>query len=281
MKELEKRGIGRPSTYAAIIKTILDRGYVEKINRSLEPTETGEAVSDFLTTHFRDYVSDSFTAKMENELDEIAGGRLEYVKSLKHFYGPFHQAVLAKRTLPKISNLGDGPPEMKCPICADGMVWKLGRAGKFLSCARFPDCSGARSATGEAMAGPKETGEECPECKDGKLVERDGRFGRFVACSNYPKCKYVKRDANSQMPANDTNVKCPVCKAGSMIEKKGRYGIFYSCSNYPACKNAIKAKPTGDLCPQCGALMMEGTKTIPIRCSNKACPNHNPQKDNA
>lgn len=278
VKELEKRGIGRPSTYASIIKTILDRGYVEKINRSLQPTETGEVVSDFLTTHFHNYVSDSFTAKMEDELDEIAGGRLEYITSLKRFYDPFQQAVTAKKTLTKISNLGDGPAELYCPICNGEMVWKLGRTGKFLSCAHFPDCVGARSAAGEAMLGPKETGEKCPDCKDGKLVERDGRFGRFIACSNYPKCKYVKRDANSQMPANDTKVKCPVCNAGTMIEKRGRYGIFYSCSNYPACKNAIKAKPTGDLCPQCGALIMEGTKTIPDRCSNKSCPNHNPHK---
>ncbi|MFH1170077.1 MAG: type I DNA topoisomerase [Candidatus Vogelbacteria bacterium] len=278
VKELEKRGIGRPSTYASTIKTILDRGYVDKISRSLQPTETGEVVSDFLTTHFGDYISDSFTAKMEDELDEIAGGRLEYIKSMKNFYDPFHQAVLAKKTLPKISNLGAGPVGMKCPVCNDEMVWKLGRIGKFLSCTRFPDCTGARSAIGVAMVGPKKTGEECPDCKDGKLVERDGRFGRFVACSNYPKCKYVKRDTNLQIRANDTNVKCPVCNVGTMVEKKGRFGIFYSCSNYPACKNAIKAKPTGDLCPMCQALMMEGTKTIPTRCSNKVCPNHNPQK---
>ncbi|MBI2097958.1 MAG: type I DNA topoisomerase [Candidatus Vogelbacteria bacterium] len=278
IKELEKRGIGRPSTYASIIKTILDRGYVKKINRALQPTETGEVVSDFLTAHFRDYISDSFTAKMEDELDEIAAGQLEYVKSLKHFYGPFHQAVLAKKTLPKINNLGEGPPEMRCPICNNEMVWKLGRAGKFLSCARFPECAGARNTTGEATTGPKETGEKCPECADGKLVERDGRFGRFIACSNYPKCKYVKRDTNSQAQTNDTKVKCPICNVGSMIEKRGRYGMFYSCSNYPACKNAIKARPTGDLCPQCGALMMAGTKTIPDRCSDKTCPNHQPHK---
>ena len=284
VKELEKRGIGRPSTYASIIKTILDRGYVEKLNRSLQPTETGEVVSDFLSANFNDYISDSFTAKMEDELDEIAGGRLEYIKSMKNFYGPFHQAVLAKKKIPKISNLGDGPVEMKCPICNDKMVWKLGRSGKFLSCTRFPDCTGARSAIGVAMVGPKETGEECPKCKDGKLVERDGKFGRFVACSNYPKCKFVKQDEQAAAAA-DTGVKCPVCakslpdsRRGTMAERRGRYGIFYGCTNYPACKNAIKAKPTGDLCPQCGALMMEGTKTIPVRCSNKACPNHNPQK---
>jgi DNA topoisomerase-1 len=277
VKELEKRGIGRPSTYASTIKTILDRGYVDKVSRSLQPTETGEVVSDFLTTHFGNYISDSFTAKMEDELDEIATGKLKYLESLENFYGPFHQAVLAKKTLPKISNLGAGPVEMKCPTCSGEMVWKLGRSGKFLSCARFPDCSGARSALGVAMVGPKETGELCPDCKDGKLVERDGRFGRFVACSNYPKCKFVKQNEEAAA-ALDTGVKCPNCKKGTMAERRGRYGVFYGCTNYPACKNAIKAKPTGDLCPMCQALMMEGTKTIPVRCSNKVCPNHNPQK---
>ena len=277
VKELEKRGLGRPSTYASIIKTILDRGYVEKLNRSLQPTETGEVVSDFLTANFYDYISDSFTAKMEDELDEIAGGRLEYIKLLKHFYEPFHQAVLDKKKIPKISNLGAGPAELKCPNCGGEMVWKLGRSGKFLSCARFPDCSGTRSASGEAMMGPKETGEKCPECQDGKLIERDGRFGRFVACANYPKCKFVKPDEQAAAAA-DTGVKCPVCGKGTMAARRGRYGIFYGCTNYPVCKNATKAKPTGDRCPQCGALMMAGTKTIPVRCSNKACPNHHPQK---
>lgn len=277
VKELEKRGIGRPSTYASTIKTILDRRYVDKINRSLKPTETGEAVSDFLTVNFRDYVSDSFTAKMENELDEIAGGRLEYAESLKNFYSPFHKAVAAKKTLPRINDLGDGPAEVKCPSCGGRMMWKLGRGGKFLSCARFPDCVGARNAEGEAMAGPKETGEKCPNCENGKLVERDGRFGRFVACSNYPKCKFVKQNEQTAAAA-DTGIECPLCHKGTMAERRGRYGVFYGCTNYPACKNTIKAKPTGEVCRQCGALMMEGTKTIPIRCSNKLCPNHNPQK---
>ncbi len=277
VKELEKRGIGRPSTYASTIKTILDRGYVNKISRALQPTETGEVVSDFLTTHFHNYVSDSFTAKMEDELDEIAGGRLEYVKLLKHFYGPFHQAVEEKKTMPKLTNLGAAPAEFTCPKCGGAMIWKLGRAGKFLSCGRFPDCDGARLASGEEVKSPKDTGATCPKCGAGKLLARTGRYGPFIACSNYPKCKYIKNDPSTAL-GTSTGVNCPVCKKGTVVEKKGRYGIFYSCSNYPTCKNAIKAKPTGNLCPQCGALMMAGTKTIPERCSNKTCPNHNPHK---
>ena len=286
VKELEKRGIGRPSTYAAIIKTIFDRGYVEKISRSLKPTDTGEVVSDFLEQNFAKYISDSFTAEMEDELDEIAQGKREYVATLKSFYGPFSKEVKAKEKLEKATNLGEADPEFKCPICGSGMVIKLGRAGKFLSCKKFPECAGARTLDGRELEGPKETGEACPEC-GGKLVEREGRYGKFISCSNYPKCKYVKREQSANdKEQNGTGVKCPKCgnpstgsgQAGEMVERKGRYGIFYSCSNYPQCKYAIKAKPTGNVCPMCGALMMEGTKTIPERCSNKLCPMHNPHK---
>ncbi len=276
VKELEKRGIGRPSTYAAIIKTIIDRGYVEKEQRSLKPTETGEVVSTFLETHFADYISDSFTAEMEDELDDIALGKREYVKTLKDFYGPFTKAIKEKKKLEKITNLGDAPDNIKCPVCGGPMIIKLSKAGKFYSCAKFPDCTGALTLEGKQLEGPKETGEKCPECEEGKLVERQGRYGTFISCSRYPKCKFIKKDENNT--AGDTGVKCPVCNKGTMREKRGRFGIFYGCSNYPDCKNIIKSKPTGKLCPECGSLMMEGTKTIPERCSNKACPNHNPHK---
>ena len=130
---------------------------------------------------------------------------------------------------------------------------------------------------GNVMEGPKETGELCPDCKDGKLLEREGKFGKFIACSNYPKCKFIKKDP-SQEAAGKTGVECPLCKKGEMTEKRGRFGIFYGCSNYPACKNIIKTKPTGEICKMCGSLMMAGTKTIPDRCSNKTCANHNPHK---
>lgn len=280
VKELEKRGIGRPSTYASIIRTILERGYVDKDGKSLVPTDTGEVVSTFLETYFANYISDTFTAEMENELDEIAEGKREYIKTLKDFYGPFSKDVKAKEKIEKLTNLGDAPKEFRCPLCTSDMIIKLGKTGKFLSCSRFPDCNGARTIDGKELEGPKETGEACPECKTGKLVERDGKFGRFVACGNYPKCKYIKRDAQGADGnlLNGTGVKCPTCKEGEMVARKGRFGVFYSCSNYPKCKNAIKAKPTGKFCEQCNALMMEGTKTIPERCSNKGCPNHNPHK---
>lgn len=277
VKELEKRGIGRPSTYASIIKTIVDRGYVIKEQRSLIPTDTGDVVSTFLEENFTNYISDSFTAEMEDKLDDIANGKAKYVKTLKDFYGPFLKEVKLKSTTAKITNLGEADPKWKCPKCGSNMIIKLSRQGKFLSCEKFPDCTGARTIDGTELEGPKDTGEVCPECGKANLVERDGRFGRFIACARYPKCKFVKEDPEARKKLM-TGVACPVCNKGEMMERRGRFGIFYSCSNYPDCKNAIKAKPTGNMCPMCNSLMMEGTKTIPERCSSKSCPNHNPHK---
>ncbi len=277
VKELEKRGIGRPSTYASTIKTLTDRGYVEKEGRTLFPTDTGDVVSTFLEEHFENYISDSFTSNMEDELDEIANGKSEYVKTLEDFYKPFTKAVASKENIDKLTTLGDADPKLKCPKCKGKMIIKLGRTGKFISCAKFPDCVGARTIEGRELEGPKETGEECTECKDGKLVEREGRFGKFISCSNYPKCKFIK-ESEEEKAKRATGVKCPECEKGEMSERKGRFGVFYSCSEYPKCKYAIKAKPTGKKCPMCKSLMMEGTKTIPERCSDKTCPNHRPDK---
>ena len=276
IKELEKRGIGRPSTYASIMKTLEERKYVEKMNKALFPTDTGEVVSDFVEKNFAQYISDTFTADMEDELDDIANGKRDYVKTLKDFYGPFSNDVKAKGGIEKVTNLGEADPSIKCPKCQGPMIIKLSKSGKFLSCKNYPECTGARKITGEELEGPKETGEACPECKGGKLVEREGKFGKFISCSNYPKCKYIKKGEGA--PVNSTGVKCPVCKTGEMAERRGRFGIFYSCTNYPKCKYAIKAKPTGKNCPTCNALMMDGTKTIPERCSDKACVMHNPHK---
>lgn len=275
VKELEKRGIGRPSTYASIIKTIEDRGYVEKEGKALSVTDTGIVVDDFLFQHFSEIVGERFTAEMEEKLDEIAAGTRDYTKTLSEFYGPFSKEIKSKDKIDKVTNMGDAPEGITCPKCGKNMVVKLAKSGKFLSCATFPECNGARTIDGKELEGPKETGEACPECKDGKLIEREGKFGRFISCNNYPKCKYIKKDTNLNPT---TGVKCPICKEGEMQERRGRFGIFYSCTNYPKCKNAIKAKPTGKICKLCGSLMMEGTKTIPERCSSKMCPNHNPHK---
>ncbi len=283
IKELEKRGIGRPSTYAAIMRTLADRGYVTKEGRTLIPTDTGDVVSSFLEKHFARYVSDTFTAEMEDELDEIATGTRGYAKTLSDFYTPFSKEVASKEHVPKLTNLGPAPEEFTCPECGADMVYKLAKHGKFMSCAKFPDCHGARKEDGAIIEPPKEIGEPCPECGTpsarskqvpGKLVEREGRFGMFISCDRYPKCKYIKQDTT----LNSTGVACTECKDGELIERHGRFGTFYSCSHYPECKLAIKAKPTGAHCPLCNKLMMEGTKTIPERCSDKSCPNHNPHK---
>jgi len=291
VKELEERGIGRPSTYASIMRTIEERGYVRKEGKTLFPTDTGEVVSDFLEKHFRNYISDTFTAEMEDELDAISRGEREYEKTLKDFYDPFSKEVKSKEKLEKATNLGGAPEGIKCPKCGAKMIIKLSRGGKFYSCSRYPDCDGALTLEGKALEGPKETGEECPECGrparpngrsgGGKLVikERRDGTGTFIACSRYPKCKFVKQD-EEDLAKKKTGVMCPECKSGEIVERRGRYGVFYSCLNYPKCKFAIKARPTGGKCGLCGSLMMEGTKTIPERCSSKDCSNHNPHKLN-
>ncbi len=280
IKELEKRGIGRPSTYASIMKTLEDRGYVEKDppgGKALKPTDTGEVVSEFLEKNFENYISDSFTAKMEDKLDDIALGKETYFDTLNDFYKPFSKEVKDKDSAEKITDLGEADESMKCPECRGAMIIKLSKNGKFLSCKKFPDCAGARTMEGEIIEGDKEIGENCPKCKEGKLVEKHGKFGKFIACNRYPKCKYI-RESEEEKKKKATGVKCPECNKGEMVERRGRFGVFYSCSEYPKCKYAIKAKPTGEKCPECGALMMQGTKTIPERCSDKSCPNHNPHK---
>ncbi|MBT3355723.1 type I DNA topoisomerase [bacterium] len=285
IKELEKRGIGRPSTYAPTLQTLKNRGYVEKIGSALTPTDTGDVVSSFVEENFADYISDSFTAEMEDKLDKISEGKENYEKTLKKFYTPFTKDIASKEKMEKITTLGDADAKYKCPECGGKMVIKLGKNGKFISCAKFPDCSGALTIEGKKIQGPKILKEKCPKC-DNFLVEKEGRFGKFIACSNYPKCKFIKNDPKEEAKKK-TGVECPECKKGDLMERKGRFGVFYSCSNYPDCKYAIKAKPTGRICKFkrddkggeiCGALMMEGTKTIPERCSDKLCPNHNPHK---
>ena len=281
VKELESRGIGRPSTYASTIKTIVDRQYVSKEGRTLFPTDLGMVISGFLEEHFTNYISDTFTASMEDDLDLMSVGKKDYVELLQSFYDPFTKAIADKADIEKITNLGPVEGDFPCPECDAEMMWKLGRGGKFMSCSRFPECAGARTDAGKVLEGPKEIGEMCPECgenhEEGKLVLREGRYGMFISCARYPKCKFIKEDEETRK-ANSTGVDCTECKDGEMMKKMGRFGEFYACSNYPDCKMAIKAKPTGDKCPICDALMMEGTKTIPERCSIKTCPMHRPDK---
>lgn len=178
IKELEARGIGRPSTYASIIKTLEDREYVTKEGRSLKPTDTGEVVSSFLEDNLGEYISDTFTADMEDKLDLIAEGKAEYAKTLATFYKPFLKDVKSKERLAKATTLGEADPNIKCPKCGGGMIIKLGRSGKFLSCARYPDCDGALMLDGSEMPKDKVVGVH-PETKS-EITLKTGKYGPYV-----------------------------------------------------------------------------------------------------
>ncbi|HVU80010.1 MAG TPA: type I DNA topoisomerase [Candidatus Paceibacterota bacterium] len=193
IKELEKRGIGRPSTYASIMKTLQDRGYVVKEGRTLLPTDTGDVVSTFLEDNFPTYISDTFTAEMEDELDDIAQGKREYAKTLGDFYTPFLKEVKNKdKEAGKITDLGPAPAEFACPVCGSPMVFKLSRQGKFMSCTRFPECLGARTEAGEVISNepPKPIG-NYPETGE-PIYVLTGRFGPYVQVGETPTGKGSK-----------------------------------------------------------------------------------------
>ncbi|MDP1625177.1 MAG: type I DNA topoisomerase [bacterium] len=178
VKELESRGIGRPSTYASIIKTLEDREYVTKEGRSLKPTDTGMVVSSFLEDNFGQYISDTFTAEMEDKLDAIADGSMGYEKTLADFYKPFSKEVKAKEKLDKATTLGEADPSMKCPKCGGSMIIKLGRSGKFLSCAKYPDCDGALMLDGTEM--PKDKVIGVHPAHNVPITLKSGKYGPYV-----------------------------------------------------------------------------------------------------
>jgi len=202
IKELEKRGIGRPSTFASIINTIVARGYVEKEGRTLIPTDTGDVVSTFLEKHFMDYIGDDFTSGMEDQLDDIASGDRAYVKTLSDFYKPFHAAVEAKADIEKLTTLGAGPVEFPCPDCGATMDKKLGKNGTFLSCSRFPDCTGARIIDGTIPKPDAPIGND-PETGLPVFV-MTGKFGPYVQLGEIPekvKGKKQEKPRRASLPA--------------------------------------------------------------------------------
>jgi len=191
IKELEKRGIGRPSTYASIIKTIEDRGYVEKENKSLKPTDTGDVVSSFIEANFPSYISDSFTAEMEDKLDDIANGDRKYAETLQEFYTPFHAEVKSKDKIAKLTNLGVADEKYKCPKCGNSMEIKLGKGGKFLSCAKFPECDGALTMDGTDFKKDEPIGND--PVSGLPIFVLNGRFGPYVQLGvRAPKVKKVR-----------------------------------------------------------------------------------------
>ncbi len=204
IKELEKRGIGRPSTYASIINTIIEREYVEKDGRTLKPTDTGDVVSTFLENNFKNYISDTFTAEMENELDDIANGKRKYEPTLREFYGPFSKEIKEKEKTAKLTTLGDADPKLKCPLCKSSMIIKLGKSGKFLSCQKFPDCKGMRNIDGSEIKEAKPIGNDS---KTGLPVfVLDGRFGPYVQLGELVKGKEKPRRASVPKDKNPDDV---------------------------------------------------------------------------
>jgi len=262
IKTLEEHGIGRPSTYAPTISTISERGYVEHKENRLYPTELAYLVNDLLVEHFPEIIDYEFTAKIENELDEIASGQKQMVPVLKEFYMPFKKNLDEKDASVSRSSVSEEESNEICEKCGKSMVNKLGRFGRFLACTGFPECKNAKPIPGSAEA--ETTDEKCDECGAPMQIKR-GRFGTFLGCSKYPDCKGIKRIKKS------IGIKCPSCSQGDLVEKRSRKGkTFYSCEKYPDCVFALWSRPTGENCPDCKALLVLAAKGR-VKCSNKEC----------
>ncbi|HAH04826.1 TPA: type I DNA topoisomerase [Candidatus Komeilibacteria bacterium] len=265
IKALEELGIGRPSTYAPTIATIQSRKYVEREEKKLKPTEIGTVVTNLLVEHFPKIVDYKFTARLEDNLDEIAQGEKDWTPIIKDFYQPFKKNLMKKEKEVSKKELTEEATDEVCQKCQSPMVIKLGRFGKFMACSNFPDCRNTKpiNENGEIEAEEK-VEEKCPKC--GKpMVIKHGRFGKFLGCSGYPECKSIKNLEQS------TGVQCPECGKGDIVAKKSRRGkTFYACNQYPDCKFALWSKPTGDKCPDCGSLLVFATKNS-VNCSNKEC----------
>lgn len=260
IKELEDKGIGRPSTYASIISIIQDRGYVEKEGKALHPTELGEKVWESLSQLFNDIFEVDFTARMETELDKVEGAKEEWQDVVRFFYEPLN-ADLEKSAGrgDELKSLVQEETDEDCPKCGKKLIKKWSRNGPFLACPGFPECRHSKSLEEEEALEKK-----CPEC-GGDLRYKSGRFGRFIACDNYPDCKYTE--------AVSLGISCPEedCD-GNISERKTRRGkVFYGCTKYPKCKFASWDKPVEKECPSCGhSWMVE--KSTKAKGSFLRCP---------
>ena len=272
VKALEEKGIGRPSTYAAIISTIQDREYVVKEDRSFQPTDVGKLVNQLLIKGFPDILDTQFTAKMEDQLDEIAEGKSDWVGVLSAFYEPFNHALEAA---PGVMNEARKDMEEEsdevCEKCDSKMVIKWGRYGRFLGCSNFPECRNIKRLTeDDAPASQEEpTDEICDKCGSPMAIKTSRAGGKFLACTAYPTCRNAK-------PIN-IGVDCPEVGCDGYIgERRSKRGnVFYGCSNYPKCNFVAWDKPVNKECPECAApfLVERTTKTKPphLACNDKEC----------
>ncbi|HUU02526.1 MAG TPA: type I DNA topoisomerase [Myxococcota bacterium] len=278
IKEMEERGIGRPSTYASILDTILSKRYVEKDKGRLHPTELGCLVTELLVKSFPGILDVDFTAMMENKLDEVEEGKQDWVSLMREFYGPFEKTLEKARLEMRDVKREEVATEHCCEKCGKPMVVKWGRNGYFLACSGYPECKNTKEIKSHngnqvEIAPVEETGEVCEKCGRPMIVKR-GRFGRFLACSGYPECKNAK--------AISTGVACPQCKQGQLVERRSKKGrIFYACNSYPECKFSVFNRPLAESCPQCGfgILVYKETKRDGeiIACSVKDCEYKRPR----
>ncbi|MEK7167764.1 MAG: type I DNA topoisomerase, partial [Patescibacteria group bacterium] len=257
VKSLEEKGIGRPSTYAPTIATIIERGYVERNEQKrLQPKDIAFVVNDLLVEHFPHIVDYDFTAKMEEDLDRIAEGEIKWQPVIKEFYAPFAKTLKQKEKELSKKELTEEKTDEVCEKCSSPMVIKVGRYGKFLACSNYPKCKNTKDVdkNGEPKEEPKLLDEKCPDCGS-PLILRNGRYGEFKGCSSYPKCKYIKKEA-----AQDLNLACPKCEKGKIVTKRSRRGVFYGCDRYPDCDATFWTKPKEEKCPSCGWPMIEDRK---------------------
>ncbi len=266
VKELEARGIGRPSTYAPIIATIQKRTYVVKEEGKFKPTEVGMYVTDFLVKHFAKLMEYKFTAHMEEELDRISEGARKGLDSLREYYALLETYLKQGQESEGVKETGI-PLDEKCPKCGAPLVVKSGRFGQFKACSGYPGCKFRESLDKKES---KPLDEKCPEC-GAQLEQKFGRFGPFVACSDYPKCKYIKKDKPL-----DTGIGCPLGCGGKILRRKTRRGkFFFGCSRYPKCAFASWDEPVDRACPQCGAKILYKKNLIKgepyIHCRNEKC----------
>ncbi len=270
IKELEKLGIGRPSTYAPTISLLQAREYVKTENKQLIPTEIAFKVIEVLEVYFPNIVDASFTAKMEEVLDEIAEHKKDWQEVLREFYEPFMKQIEeGKKKIPsqKIAKPLEGE---FCPECGGQLLLRKGRYGEFIACSNFPKCKYTRQMDGTEKPKPKQTNIKCEKCGKPMVIKTSRAGEEFLACSGYPKCK----NAKPLKEPTKIGIKCPEC-GKEIVEKKSKKGIYYTCEDYPNCKFSANFKPTNKKCEKCGYIMGERTfrnKEI-YECLNKTCKN--------